>query len=93
MMSNTKTTIKYEDITDEMKKKYLVHILLTGKFDPAFRNIWIDFPSHYCVFTDYMSRLKYLKYKDGRAKNGLTISVLGKKWLDKQQGEHHGTNK
>ena len=89
-----KVTIKYEDITDDMKEKYLVHLLITTTFDKSFTNTWIDFPSSYCLFKDYMYRIKMLKYKDGRAKNGLTISELGKKWLtNRQQGEKHGTNK
>lgn len=93
-MRYNKTTIKLEDITDDMKEKYLVHLLLTGECDTSFKNTWIDFPSHYCVFKDYMYYLRLLKYKDGRAKNGLTVSELGKRWLTKrQQGEHDGTNK
>jgi rRNA pseudouridine-1189 N-methylase Emg1 (Nep1/Mra1 family) len=84
-MINEKTTIQSKDVTNEMKVKWLQYFVTHGTADPLFRNVWLETPRNYIRFGEVMNQ--YLKYKDGRRKNGLTISVQGRKWLDKQSRE------
>lgn len=77
---NKKITIPHTDVTDDMKVEWLKYFVEHGKPNPSYHYVWIETPRLYYRFGDIMSR--YLKYKDGRAKNGLTISVAGQKWLD-----------
>lgn len=88
---NEKTTIRHSDVTDEMKVEWLQYFVEHGIFDPSYRHVWIETPRNYIRFADTM--LRYLKLKNRRPKNGYTISIAGKKWLDKQQGDKNGTNK
>ena len=81
-MLKEKITLQSEDITDEMKAQYLKHIVDTNKIDLSFRHVWIESPSCYRNFTEYMYGKGFLKYKDGRAKYGLTISKFGEAWLN-----------
>jgi hypothetical protein len=87
---NEKTTIPCTDVTDEMKVEWLQYFVEHGTFHPLYRHVWIETPRNYRLFNDSM--LSYLKLKNRRPKNGYTISVAGRKWLDKQQGEQDGTN-
>ena len=91
--------IPESELDDDTIKRFLVSMMLTNDwtedFEPVHISVkcWKGSTIYTPHISDYLHVNKKLLKMSSHDDYKMEISVKGRKWLDKQKGEHDGTNK
>ena len=78
----------------EKLKVFLTEILLNDRWKDGLEDYkWYPQYKSHLTYAGYLHKRGYIKYAPFKSGGMYRISVRGRSWLDKQQGEQDGTNK
>jgi len=77
----------------EKLKKFLIEIMLSPDWRDGLEDYkWYPNYKEHMTYAQFIHKRGYIKYGKFKSGRSYDFSIRGINWLDKQQGEHHGTN-